>query len=579
MIGQVLEKGGWLPFTSTAGRPEGLAFDAAGDLYVADAARKAVLKITLWGEVSPVVENVSPRGIAVGHGGAVYITDPEAGRVYRLTTGSGAATLAGDLREPAGIVVRGTDVFVTDEARTIWRISSDGEKRRFASLDGEGQPAGLALDETGNLYVARRGAGEVSVLSPEGKLIETYTLPGPDVEGLAFGGTDLKTLYVTENSTRKVYKLRVSHRSQPLPWETARATRITEPRDGAILNRHDGGTTEAGLRILVKGRSGANGGVTINGVRAPVQDGRFQAHITLKERETRIVVQAPDGTEDTATVLWDRDSIRRYRFSTDDNIWFLRDIARNADRYESIFENPYMALWRDMHRRYGARIHFNIYYETEGFNISHMPDKFRDEWQQNRDWIRLTFHARANDPDRPYIHASAETIRADFRRIVREIERFAGPGLLSPVTTVHWGEATRAGCRALREEGIRVLVGYFRMLDDIPSVSYYLSRPDVLHLAGRDYWKDNSEDLIFVRHDIVINTIGLEEIEPFLNRLAADPHQSEVMELMIHEQYFYPGYVAYEPDYRDRVERAIHWVTQRGYKSVFFEEGFLGAEH
>ena len=46
---------------------------------------------------------------------------------------------------------------------------------------------------------------------------------------------------------------------------------------------------------------------------------------------------------------------------------------------------------------------------------------------------------------------------------------------------------------------------------------------------------------------------------------------------MIHEQYFYPDYVAYEPDYRDRVERAIQWVTKRGYKPVFFEEGFLGA--
>jgi hypothetical protein len=45
---------------------------------------------------------------------------------------------------------------------------------------------------------------------------------------------------------------------------------------------------------------------------------------------------------------------------------------------------------------------------------------------------------------------------------------------------------------------------------------------------------------------------------------------------MIHEQYFYPDYVAYEPDYRDRVERAIRWVTKRGYKPVFFGDGFLG---
>jgi hypothetical protein len=48
------------------------------------------------------------------------------------------------------------------------------------------------------------------------------------------------------------------------------------------------------------------------------------------------------------------------------------------------------------------------------------------------------------------------------------------------------------------------------------------------------------------------------------------------MELIIHEQYFYPEYRAYEPDYRQRVERAIEWVTRRGYKPVFFADGFLG---
>ena len=45
---------------------------------------------------------------------------------------------------------------------------------------------------------------------------------------------------------------------------------------------------------------------------------------------------------------------------------------------------------------------------------------------------------------------------------------------------------------------------------------------------------------------------------------------------MIHEQYFYPDYPAYQPDYRERVERAIGWVTSRRYESVFYEEGFLG---
>jgi hypothetical protein len=206
-----------------------------------------------------------------------------------------------------------------------------------------------------------------------------------------------------------------------------------------------------------------------------------------------------------------------------------------------------------------------------------MPAKYRPEWSMNRDWIRLSFHARANDPDRPYIHSSAEKILNDYRLVAREIERFAGPELLGPVTTVHWGEATREAVRAIRKQGIRVVPGYFRVTDDVPNVSYYVPLRPFLHLMGRDYWKDMVEDVIFVRHDIVVNTVKLVDIEPWLDKIATDPHQSEVMELMIHEQYFYPDYQAYQPDFRQRVERAIQWVTRKGYKPVWFGDGFLGA--
>jgi hypothetical protein len=45
---------------------------------------------------------------------------------------------------------------------------------------------------------------------------------------------------------------------------------------------------------------------------------------------------------------------------------------------------------------------------------------------------------------------------------------------------------------------------------------------------------------------------------------------------MIHEQYFYPHYCAYIPEYAERCETAIRWVTERGYTPVFYGDGFLG---
>ena len=569
------------------GQASGLAFDAAGDLYAADIGHKAVWKIKPWGEATLFADRcdgvafTAPTRIAVSPNGDVYLTDRAASRVYRIDRLGQATVFTSDLRNPGAIVVSvdGGHLFIADDARRIWRFGLDGRSRNvFANLMDEGEPAGMALDEKGNLYIARDGGGKVSVLSPKGRLIDTYRVPGRRVVDIAFGGGDLKNLYITEAETGTLYKLRVPYRSQRLPWEPDEPLHITDPVDGAILNRHDGKLTAAGLRITVKGSARATRQVRINGTSVTVRNGGFHTTLLLRERENRIQAEMPGGLRHQITVFWDRDSFPRYRVSTDDNILFLKDIARHAGAYDSIFENAYLAFWRDMHRKYGAKVHFNIYYETEGFNLSQMPAKFRPEWQGNADWMHLTFHARANDPDRPYLHSSAERIRQDYRLVTREIARFAGNELLSPITTVHWGALTRAAAEALRAEGVRGLVGYFEARDDLPSVCYYLPRVQWRYMSARDYWKDMREDLFFIRIDMVINLFPLEKIAPRLEQVAADPHQAEIMELMIHEQYFYPDYRNYEPDYRQRVERAIEWVTRRGYKPVFYSDGFLGAD-
>jgi hypothetical protein len=164
-----------------------------------------------------------------------------------------------------------------------------------------------------------------------------------------------------------------------------------------------------------------------------------------------------------------------------------------------------------------------------------------------------------------------------YDMIVEQILRFAGDPVMNTFTTVHWGEATREACRALRDRGIRGLCGYFRLDNEgEPTVAYYVDKAHTTYLGKRDYWKDVAEDMVFITHDMVINGVPLERIASDLDAVAASPHQRDVMELMIHEQYFYPDYVAYLPDYADRCEAAVRWMTENGYEPVFWSDGFLG---
>ena len=585
-IVRVIARNSTLPFVSAGGRAAGLAFDSSGNLYATDSPRKVILKVTPWAQVSVFANGfAAPEGIAWSRG-ELYVADPGASRLYRVSPGAKPAIVAADLPGASSVAVSadGLHLFVAGAERRIWRLRRDGTGRtRFAAFTGEGRPAGMALDERGNLYVALDGGGKVSVLDPQGNLLRDYPVPGPRVTAVAFGGADLKTLYISEAGAGALYRVATPWRSQLLPWESGAPLRIVEPVNGAILNRHDGQTTASGLRIVVKGSVGGSGPVTVNGAAAVVRDGRFEAPLLLREPETKIVASGPGGERHAIAVLWDRHSFPRYRVSTDDNIFFLRDIARHADQYKSIFENDYLAFWREMHRKYGTKVHHNIYYETEGFNLSQMPAGFRDEWRQNADWLQLTFHARANDPDHIYIQSPAEDVARDYRLVTREIERFAGKELVSPFTTVHWGEMTREAARALRDEGVRGLVAMGGLSDPdgprdgLPGTCLYLPVNQWAWFKHHDYWKDMEQDIFIVRQDIVLNSVPLDRIVPHLERQAADPGQSEVMQLLIHEQYFYPYDRHYLPDFRARVERAIEWATRRGYKPVFYKDGFLGA--
>jgi hypothetical protein len=212
------------------------------------------------------------------------------------------------------------------------------------------------------------------------------------------------------------------------------------------------------------------------------------------------------------------------------------------------------------------------------FQLPQFPDRFKGEWQDNADWLRLTFHARQNKPDRPYKDAGYDELARDYEAVTEQIHRFAGPELSSTFTTVHWAEATWDGVRALKDRGVKGLIGLFdQRRGQTPFTRYYLSEEIADHVAARDYWWDPDMDMLYVSCDSVVNTYALDDVVPRLEKVASSPHTSEVIELLIHEQYFRKELDIYQPDVQEKVLRAVEWVSDRGYKPVFWGEGFIGA--
>lgn len=265
---------------------------------------------------------------------------------------------------------------------------------------------------------------------------------------------------------------------------------------------------------------------------------------------------------------------RGFRLSIDDNIRFLENLNAHPE-YTSLFDDPYLRMHRDIHEKYGNKVHFNLFYYSEdgSFNLSMMTDRFKDEWAANADWIRLSFHSKAEFPSWPYLNASYDEVYEDHAAVKREILRFAGPEVFGPVTTVHFAEATRDGVRALRDQGIRFLLGDFSFKENGERwLDYYLDAEQFDLVRKNCFYKDPETDMIFCCCDIVLDCFRPEAIGPELARIDALYPDRCFMDILIHEQYFYEDYINYRPFYRELVETGVKWCLDKGYEPVFVAE-------
>ncbi len=176
---------------------------------------------------------VGPNDVTIDGTGRLYFTDLPGGAVYRIDgPGQLARILAApDIQRPNGIQISPDDkqLYLIEAngaesgARMIraYDLRSDGTvgNMRVHYNFYPGRSAdGMSIDTQGNLYASAgmnqlRGTSEtldtktgVYVISPQGKLLKFIPIPEDFITNNAFGGSDMKTLYVTAGKT--LYKVR-----------------------------------------------------------------------------------------------------------------------------------------------------------------------------------------------------------------------------------------------------------------------------------------------------------------------------------------------------------------------------------
>lgn len=150
-------------------------------------------------------------------GSAVEFSDVPRGRLVRVTEQDQTEVLSG--------VAISNGLAWTQSGRQLYYVDSGTQRldvldvRPDGSLENrrqvvkfhpdEGTPDGMCMDEEGCLWVALWGGSAVERVSPEGRRLERVDLPVPMVTSCAFGGPDLRTLYITTS------KLETDEREHP----------------------------------------------------------------------------------------------------------------------------------------------------------------------------------------------------------------------------------------------------------------------------------------------------------------------------------------------------------------------------
>ncbi|CAM2010714.1 virginiamycin B lyase family protein [Acanthopleuribacter pedis] len=194
--------------------------DAEGNVYVSDffgggnfndIRGTNILKMAPDGTVSVHATGFDgPLGQAWDAAGNLYVANWNTGEVRRATPDGQVTVFAEGFNGPSGLAFDSNgNLYVANylDGRTIHRVAPDGTVGIFVQSDELNGPVGIVFDDRGELYVANYNDGKIFAIEDEGEMRLITQLRGPDFFTIGYMTFAKGNLYVTAIGENKIYQI------------------------------------------------------------------------------------------------------------------------------------------------------------------------------------------------------------------------------------------------------------------------------------------------------------------------------------------------------------------------------------